>query len=1089
MNANQRLTKAKQAATRFVDALLPSDLTRIGVVSFDYYAASEHQLSNNATSLKTAINALQANGGTFTQDGVREARNMLASSTADSKHIVLLSDGKPTYSYAIPNDATRRAGYVHSGSYYFTGTGYASTAYGTNKITDRVGNGTSLTQQVEWYNNTRAYYHHGNSAIAEAGFAKTEGTRVWTIALDNDLSPTDKQILQNMASPNSYYAASPEQLEAVFGVIAGEIGAAVKEAQIVDPMGLGFQVPFGEVGNMTATQGTPVYDSVNKRITWNPGTLTEPIGPGSDIRYAELTYRIELNDAILDLEPDGNGTYPTNGDARIQYIDAFGNSQSQQFPVPRVNPVLYTVTKELQDKDGNPITADRDFTVEILGPWGKNGEQGTRTFTLNPHGNAATRLLTDLRWASTYTFEETGTSVGALSDYDITYQVNGDEQTGAPGSFTIVDGNTEDVQIKVVNKEKPGSLTITKILDQSVVLAGKARGGTPVSFAFNVTGPNDYSAVFSLPDDTNSWTKTLDDLAMGDYTVTETTTGWTTSVKVDDGEPVSGNMANVTIGLGALDHTVIVTNKQTQNMSVTASKVWENALPDKPDIWFQLIRVAGDTEVEIGDPRKVVGDSVTWNQTDADVDSSLFVYYDPDGNPYTYKVQEVDEDGNDFIPAGYTKVEDGLTVTNTFMEIPDSDITSLRFEKTWAGLPEGMTPPVVTVRVLRNGQPYLSATLTHPNTVLEWKNLPLKDAGGNLFNYTIQELPINDFVEGTPVVTDSAIENVYREPSQSSTDWSLDDPAFVITRLTGQNKTFVIWTLSHVPQGDQVELLYNIIAAAGDNANKQPLKDLKTYLDQGGTSFIWLEGPNVSTDVLQDDPDSGEITVTVTFNPDGTVNSTYIHFQGENTWTHFAVGGYSTKLVEITNTYQPEVVSLIINKTWNDANNQDGLRPNGVVFNIYDADDLDTIVRSVTMTPDINGIWQPLMVENLPKYKNFTTLINYVVVELVPDGYTVTHTQTGNNWSFTNRHEVLKTYIPVMKAWEDNNNQDGLRPASVTVQLYANNTALEGKILVLNAANNWMGTFTDLPVNAAGVPIVYTVDEIPVPTGYVKTIT
>ena len=35
--------------------------------------------------------------------------------SADNKHMVLLSDGLPTYSYAIPNDDIRRAGYVEQG--------------------------------------------------------------------------------------------------------------------------------------------------------------------------------------------------------------------------------------------------------------------------------------------------------------------------------------------------------------------------------------------------------------------------------------------------------------------------------------------------------------------------------------------------------------------------------------------------------------------------------------------------------------------------------------------------------------------------------------------------------------------------------------------------------------------------------------------------------------------------------------------------------------------------------------------------------------------------------------------------------------
>jgi len=83
----------------------------------------------------------------------------------------------------------------------------------------------------------------------------------------------------------------------------------------------------------------------------------------------------------------------------------------------------------------------------------------------------------------------------------------------------------------------------------------------------------------------------------------------------------------------------------------------------------------------------------------------------------------VDADGNDFVPGGFSKIEDGLNVKNSFYETNPADITSLRFEKTWAGVPEGMTPPDITVQVMANNEVYATATLRYPDTVVEWKNL------------------------------------------------------------------------------------------------------------------------------------------------------------------------------------------------------------------------------------------------------------------------------------------------------------------------------------------------------------------------------
>ena len=66
--------------------------------------------------------------------------------------------------------------------------------------------------------------------------------------------------------------------------------------------------------------------------------------------------------------------------------------------------------------------------------------------------------------------------------------------------------------------------------------------------------------------------------------------------------------------------------------------------------------------------------------------------------------------------------------------------------------------------------------------------------------------------------------------------------------------------------------------------------------------------------------------------------------------------------------------------------------------------------------------------------------------------------------------------IPVTKTWNDNNNRDGNRPQSVTVNLYADGVKVDSAILT--EAGGWVATFTDKPrCNADGTEINYTVDE------------
>ena len=99
-------------------------------------------------------------------------------------------------------------------------------------------------------------------------------------------------------------------------------------------------------------------------------------------------------------------------------------------------------------------------------------------------------------------------------------------------------------------------------------------------------------------------------------------------------------------------------------------------------------------------------------------------------------------------------------------------------------------------------------------------------------------------------------------------------------------------------------------------------------------------------------------------------------------------------------------------------------------------------------------------------------VINYTVKEIdVPEGYTqaVEATNPGQV-VVTNTHEPEKTKVEVSKKWEDGDDQDGLRPASIQVQLYKDGLPTD-QVLELSAANDWKGAFENLDAKAAGKAI------------------
>ncbi len=189
----------------------------------------------------------------------------------------------------------------------------------------------------------------------------------------------------------------------------------------------------------------------------------------------------------------------------------------------------------------------------------------------------------------------------------------------------------------------------------------------------------------------------------------------------------------------------------------------------------------------------------------------------------------------------------------------------------------------------------------------------------------------------------------------------------------------------------------------------------------------------------------------------------------------------------ITNSYTPETTQITVTKQWNDNNNQDGKRPESVEVELYKNG------VATGETKELTGDTWTASFTNLPVYENGQE-ITYTVKEVnVPDGYTVSGDGTEeNSYTITNTHTPEVTSVNVNKVWSDNDNQDGVRPDSIQVQLVkevgGETTELEDKIITLSDDNQWKGTFDNLPVNENGEKITYTIKEFTV-SGYAVNIT
>ena len=168
--------------------------------------------------------------------------------------------------------------------------------------------------------------------------------------------------------------------------------------------------------------------------------------------------------------------------------------------------------------------------------------------------------------------------------------------------------------------------------------------------------------------------------------------------------------------------------------------------------------------------------------------------------------------------------------------------------------------------------------------------------------------------------------------------------------------------------------------------------------------------------------------------------------------------------VEIYNHHTPETTEVSGSKTWDDADNQDGVRPDSITVKLF-AD--GTEVTSKTVTANDNWSWS---FTGLDKYNSGTEIVYTISEDTVADYTTVV-----DGYNITNTHTPEKTIISGSKTWNDNNNQDGKRPDSITVRLFADGTEVTRKEVTAN--DNWSWSFTGLDKYNSGTEIVYTISE------------
>lgn len=688
MKDNNRMTEAKKAARNFVNQLLDADHpnTRIALATFATKTYLNQDFTNytGKQNLLNAIDSLQAKGGTFTQGGIRVASYSLSNSQADFKNMVLLSDGVPTFNYAIknPDNYLVEGG---PGDHPFqkeTRSDIPKSAF--NYIVPDpdhpTGSGNSMWKRYWSGMENGHYYHHyynsGNCAIAEASFAKQAGIKIHTVAVN--ATPQGDGVLKNIAtSPeDAYKTENPAQLNSIFNKIATKIESAVQNATVTDLMGNGV-VAVNSGANTTLSAG-------GKKLVWNLGTPTQQEG---DKFVAETSYEIELDQNILNATADANGFYPANASATITY----NKNQTGTFPVPKINPTFIKLTKQLEGQ----TCADCKFKIAL-----KRSGSIQEEHSLSA---GETKTLYHSMKVGTYEVEETGTSDNPidLNKYTITY---------TPQQFTLTQGG-DDQAVTIKNVYETTNVYVRKQWD------GKMEDSATINLLSNGSKIDEVKL-----NEANNWDHTFTNLPKNEggqeivYTVTE--------------NPIGNYETAIT--KKSKNNFTVTNTYVSPKINITATKKWDGGPAWHPLVTIELWRNNAKYGSQIIAGGIYDEKSVSW-----EVDKN-----DKWGNPYTYEVKE--SLLPDFSPNYNNSTASDGSLTVSILNKQDFNL-EITVSKVWSdnNNQDGKRKPS-TIRLLADGKEVASKPITTENATYTFSKLPkcnyVQPTGiCQEINYTVEE--------------------------------------------------------------------------------------------------------------------------------------------------------------------------------------------------------------------------------------------------------------------------------------------------------------------------------------------------------------
>ena len=643
---------------------------------------------------------------------------------------------------------------------------------------------------------------------------------------------------------------------------------------------------------------------------------------------------------------------------------------------------------------------------------------------------------------------------------------------------------------------------------------------------------NETENVTKVYGETNKYQITKDGVLQGILTINEDGTFAFAATKNASGEieftyhiKSTINSHHETEFVYSNDSTVTLLVKERQTKSITGEKIWKDENNNDG------IRPTEITVNLLANNQVISSQKVTASNNWYYEFNNLYMYEVGHENEDNYLINYTVKEEN--VP-GYTTKITGTTITNTHEIDKTAKVT---VEKVWKdnNNQDGLRQEI-EVSLLANGEEIDTYILNANNN---WKHTfdgLQKYSSGKEIKYTIEEkTEIEGYTvkiagsakEGyvitnshNPITIDIVGEKVWLDNNNNdnSRPESITVKLFAnekeVKSLKVTNKTVVannpntwLYEFKDLPKYENgKEINYTVKEEKVNNYETSYNKNNKfIIINTHENEQIKLSGTKTWNDNNNQDgirPTSIEVTLIGRVGEKTVYTSEKIEVSADTNWTYefekldkFYEGkeiiysvieenvkGYSVEYngLDIINTHIPEVISITGEKVWDDSDNQDGIRPEKitVILNKTVTGNTTKVAENI-VEEDETGNWT-FTFENLPKYENGKE-ISYTLEEVDVNGYT----SEIKDYKITNTHAPETVTFNIVKEWYDYENNDGIRPNSITVRIKADHEEVAKAIL--SEENNWNAIFENLPKYKNGIEINYEIVEDEV-EGYTPTI-